>query len=450
MILRGRSRQDRSLPGAARFFYFLYTLVYCLVLVCLLPFEYLKRPKEVRRRWRRERFALYDSPGTGAAESPCVWIHAVSVGETLAAVPLIRKIRHSFPDAEIVVSTVTDTGQKIARERVGDTAEVVYAPFDVPFCIRAAVARIRPSLFLILETELWPNAVRVVSGLGVPVVLVNGRISDKSFHGYRRVRFFLKEMLGGVRLFCMQSEIYAERIRELGAPPGRVLSIGSFKFDTKPSSPPPPWTKALQGPVVIAGSTHATEEELVLDAYERVRGDFPGLNLIIAPRHPERFREVEEVVRKRGFVPVKRSEMASGRENTGEGPAAPSFPLSGRVILLDVMGELSSVYGAADIAVMGGSFIGHGGQNPLEPAWWGKAILCGPHMENFPFVEEFYRNGGALRIAASSLSSALRELLGSPEKRGAMGGKAQELYRTNAGAVDRAFTLLEKYLSAKV
>ncbi|MCC6347290.1 MAG: 3-deoxy-D-manno-octulosonic acid transferase, partial [Nitrospirales bacterium] len=393
---------------------------------------------------------FYDCSGTSgsggtAAERPRIWIHAVSVGEAAAAVPLIRKIRHAFPRTEIVLSTVTDTGQKVARERVGDTAEVVYAPFDLPFSLRTAVARLRPSLFLIMETELWPNAVRVVNGLGIPVALVNGRISDRSFHGYRKVRFFMREMLGSVSLFCMQDEVYAERIRELGAPPERVLFVGSFKFDTKPSSPPPPWTALLQGPVVVAGSTHRTEEDLVLDAYERARENFPGLNLIIAPRHPERFREVEELVRKRGLVPVKRSEMESGQGNTGE-----CRPLSGRVILLDVMGELSSVYGAADIAVLGGSFIGHGGQNPLEPAWWGKAILCGPHMENFPFIRDFYQEGGAVRVDAGSLPSVLQELLGSPARREAMGGKAQDLYRRNAGAVDRAFALLEKYLSAKV
>ncbi|MFO0753929.1 MAG: 3-deoxy-D-manno-octulosonic acid transferase [Thermodesulfovibrionales bacterium] len=432
MILR---RQDRSLSCAARLFYFLYTLLYCSGLACLFPFEYLKRPKEARGRWKKERFGFYTLPGAsdgGAAAGPLrIWVHAVSVGEAAAAVPLIRKIRQALPAAGIVLSTVTDTGQKIARERAGDMAEVVYAPFDLPFSLRTAVERLRPSLFLIMETELWPNAVRVVSGSGIPVALVNGRISDRSFRGYRKVRFFMREVLGRVRLFCMQDDVYAERVRGLGARPERVLSVGSFKFDTKPSSPPPLWTERLQGPVVIAGSTHRTEEDLVLDAYERARGAFPGLNLILAPRHPERFREVEELLLKRGLGHVKRSGMAHG-------PDAPGLPLSGQVILLDVMGELSSVYGAADIAVLGGSFIGHGGQNPLEPAWWGKAILCGPHMENFPFIGDFYREGGAVRVDAGSLPAVLLELLGSPARRRALGGKAQELYRRSAGAVDRA------------
>jgi 3-deoxy-D-manno-octulosonic-acid transferase len=269
-----------------------------------------------------------------------------------------------------------------------------------------------------METELWPNAIRILGRSGVPVLLMNGRISGRSFGGYKKLRFFIKDVMKNVSIFCMQNELYAERIKELGAEPDKIKAIGNFKFDTRPSSTVPEWTRIFRRQktedrrqarekefVIIAGSTHRTEEELIIDAYIKLRADFPQINLIIAPRHPERFREVEELIGKKGIKYLKRSDV------TGHGSR-----VTGVVILLDVIGELSSVYGACDVAIMGGSFIEHGGQNPLEPAYWGKAIVCGPHMENFPFIDDFYRGGGALKTDADNLYESLRSLLTSPEK----------------------------------
>ncbi|MBI5212619.1 MAG: 3-deoxy-D-manno-octulosonic acid transferase [Nitrospirae bacterium] len=416
-----------------------YSFLYILALIFLFPFEHLKRPKELRKRWIRERFGLYKT-SLQHSNTPFhpVWIHAVSVGEVIAAAPLINKIRDRHPSAEVIVSTVTDTGQKVAKERLGNAARIIYVPFDLPFAIRNALLRIKPSVFIIMETELWPNTIRILNMLGVPVLLMNGRISEKSFKGYIKLRFFIKDVLRRMDLFCMQNEVYADRIRAMGAEADRVKVTGNFKFDTRPSSYIPEWTKILQGTTIIAGSTHRAEEDLIINAYIKLKSDFPMLNLIIAPRHPERFKEVEELIKRNNLKYIKRSEIANS--NT------PLLQHSGLIIHLDVIGELASVYGMCDIAIMGGTFIEHGGQNPLEPAYWGKAIVCGPHMENFPFIEDFYKNGGAVKTDADNLRQSLKELLSDQKKMIATGKTAKELYDKNAGAVERAMKEIEGYL----
>jgi 3-deoxy-D-manno-octulosonic-acid transferase len=317
-----------------------------------------------------------------------------------------------------------------------------------------------------METELWPNAIRILGRSGVPVLLMNGRISGKSFGGYKKLRFFIKDVLKNVSIFCMQDELYAERIRELGAEPDKIKAIGNFKFDTRQSSTVPEWTRILkeqksevrsqkseekkQEFTIIAGSTHRTEEDIILDAYIKLKKDFPETNLIIAPRHPERFREVEELLKKRGLEYIKRSEVRSQkpeiRKSDEETSELPSFRTSGLIVLLDVIGELSSVYSACDVAIMGGSFIEHGGQNPLEPAFWGKAIVCGPHMENFPFIDDFYRGGGALKVDSDNLYESLKSFLTSPEKISSMGKVAKGFYEKNSGATDRAMEIIGRYL----
>ncbi|MBF0505354.1 MAG: 3-deoxy-D-manno-octulosonic acid transferase [Nitrospirae bacterium] len=417
----------------------LYSALYTAALAFLLPFEYLKRPVELRKRWLVERFGIYE-----AARFCCapVWIHAVSVGEVIASVPLLKKIKERHPSLDVIISTVTDTGQKVARERAGAYAEIIYVPFDFPFAVRNALCKVRPAVFIIMETELWPNIIRILKENNVPVVLMNGRLSERSHKGYKKMVFFIKHVLRNFTFLCVQDDIYAERFRSLGAEPERIKVLGSFKFDTRPSSSVPAWTETLSGPIIIAGSTHETEEDLILDAYMRLKSDFPGLNLIIAPRHPERFRTVEELLKKSGLKYIKRSDIPFRNGDTEK-------TASGLVVLLDVIGELSAVYGAADIAVMGGSFIEHGGQNPLEPAFWRKAVVCGPHMENFPFMEEFYSSKGAVMAEARLLYGVLKGLLDSPEEMHRMGGIAKDLYEKNSGATDRAMEIIEKILTTR-
>ncbi len=435
--------------------YLLYSLLYSIVLFFLLPFHYLKRPKELRERWLKEKFGFFDSSlitpqspllpfakGGRRSESTrtegIIWIHAVSVGEVMAALPFVKRLRERYPSRGIILSTITDTGQKVARGGAPEGTSIFYLPFDITFVLKRALKRVKPEILVTIETELWPNIFRVFKEYGVPIVLLNGRISENSFRGYKKISFFMKKVLSYVDLFCMQSEMDAARIKSLGVDKERIKVLGNFKFDTKPPSDIPEWAERITGPVIIAGSTHEGEEEFMISVFRELKKDFPDLNLIIAPRHPERFKEVEELLRSKGNSLIKRSTF-------GTQLAAPST-LRGEIILLDSVGELSAIYGISNIAIIGKSFRGYGGQNPLEPAYWGKAIVCGPHMENFPFIKDFYYEGAALEVSEEGLYLKLKELLLLPEKANVMGLKAKELYMRNAGAVEKAVEIVAGYI----
>lgn len=416
--------------------YLIYSFLYATALAFLFLPEYLKRPKELRKRWLREKFGSPDE-GNLTAGPGCIWVHAVSVGETGASIPLLNRFRELHPEIPIILSTVTDTGQRVAADKVPEGTRVVYMPFDLRSVLKRFIRRFRPRIFIVIETELWPNVFRTLGERNVPVVMLNGRISEKSSRGYSRVSFFMNKVLAYVRVFGMQSAADAERLKKIGADPEKIVVLGNFKFDLAMPGETPSWANELGGPVIVAGSTFRGEEELILTAWQQNTDRFADLKLVLAPRHPERFREVEDLLRARNIAFVKRSALPA------VSPGAP-FPYS--VVLLDTVGELASVYGAADIAVIGKSFTGHGGQNPLEPAYWGKAIICGPHMENFPFVEDFYREGAAFKVEPSDLAKKIRELLVTPEKAGAAGEKARKLFAANSGAVDRAVKMVEEYL----
>jgi 3-deoxy-D-manno-octulosonic-acid transferase len=440
--------------------YLFYTLLYSLVVIALLPFEYQKRPAGSRKRWLRERLG-YVEGCSGGGYASVVWVHAVSVGEVIAAVPFVRRLKEKHPSIGVVLSTVTDTGQKVAGDRLSDAACICYAPFDLAPALRRFIGRVRPSFFITIETELWPNTFRVFRKKGIPVFVMNGRVSDRSFRGYRNIRFFMRDVLSAVTMFCMQSAVYAERIKILGAAHDRVMVTGNFKFDTIPADTPLSWAGYLETPVILAGSTHEGEEGIILSAYELLKGDFPGMVLILAPRHPERFAKVEEMVKERGLPCIRRSELSlsfstdersAGKRRETEGGkevAERGREVSGEIVILDTVGELASTYSFCDIAVIGGSFLRHGGQNPLEPAFWSKPVVCGPHMENFPFIGEFYREGAAVESGPEGLPHVLRELLLSAEKRSEMGRKAKALYYRKAGAVRKALEVLERYLNIK-
>jgi len=417
--------------------YLLYSLFYLTALIFLLPFHYLKRPPQLRKRWFRERFGFLNS-ALSTQHPALIWVHAVSVGEVRAALPLLKRLRERYPSKGIILSTITDTGQKVAKEGVPEGTEIVYLPFDIPFALNTALERVRPELLIIIETELWPNMFRLFKKRGIPVVLLNGRVSENSFKGYRKISFFMKRVLSLVDFLGMQSEEDARRIKTIGAEGERVKVLGNFKFDSAPSSALPRWTEKIKGPVIIAGSTHEGEEEFIASIYSRLKGDFPELNLIIAPRHPERFKRVEDMLRSKGFTFIKRSEVSRFTFHDSR--------LTGSIILLDSVGELSALYGVSDIAIIGKSFRGYGGQNPLEPAYWGKPIVCGPHMENFPVIRDFYREGTAIEVSEGELYSKLRELLLSPERAREIGLKAQQQYRKNTGAVEKAMEIFKDYI----
>ena len=323
-----------------------------------------------------------------------------------------------------------------------------------------------PSLERCAETSGWVFPIDPDTGVGdasqTEIMFTNGGkmihqtpsapVVEQARSSYKKISFFMKRVLSNVSLFCMQSDLDAERIGGLGVDRERIKVLGNFKFDTKPPSAIPAWAERIVGPVVVAGSTHDGEEELMISVYRELNKEFPDLNLIVAPRHPERFKEVEDLLKSKGIPFIKRSEFGTSNppapplEKGGRGGFSEPQFLKGEVVLLDTVGELSAVYGIADVAVIGKSFKGYGGQNPLEPAYWGKAIVCGPHMENFPFIQDFYGQGAAIEVNGKSLYPTLRELLFSSEKAKKMGEKAKELYTKNTGAVDRAMEVVSQYI----
>lgn len=397
--------------------------------------QFAKRPKAFRKKWLEEKFGHFEFARKYPAAG-FIWVHAVSVGEVNASIPLLKRINEAFPEINLILSTITDTGQKVALSKVPPGTEVVYLPFDVGFILKRCLKGIRLKLFIAIETEIWPNVFRIMAHKKVPVLVLNGRISEKSCRGYEKVSFFMKKVFMYVNLFGMQSPSDAERLRRTGADSGKIVVIGNFKFDMDMQGKIPSWTSALRGPVIVAGSTHPGEEAIVISAFKKNLENFPELTLILAPRHPERFKEVEGLLLAEGVPFLKRS---------GWGLQIPGIP-AGTIILLDVMGELAYVYSAAHISIIGKSFTGLGGQNPLEPAYWGKAVICGTHMENFPFIRDFYCAGAAFEVEAGSLAEKIHELLAEPEKAKAAGEKARALCAENSGAVGRAMEIIKKYI----
>jgi 3-deoxy-D-manno-octulosonic-acid transferase len=412
--------------------FLIYSLIYTIVIFVLFIPQYLKRPAGLRGKWIREKLGYLPDL------SSCVWVHAVSVGEVNAAVQLLKRLRKKYPAMPIVLSTITDTGQKVALDKVPEGVNVAYLPFDITWILARAFRRVRPKILIVMETELWPNIFRLSYKKNVPLVILNGRISAKSSHGYRKISFFMKKVFSYVTVFSMQSGPDAERLKAIGADEKKVQVSGNFKFDMEMSGKMPAWTAAVKGPVLVAGSTHKGEEELVLSAYLYNLGKSPDLKLILAPRHPERFGEVADLLRSRGTSFVRRSELGDNDSAGG--------PFKEKVLLLDSVGELSSVYAIADIALIGKSFLSTGGQNPLEPAYWGKPILCGPHMENFPFMQEFYDAGAAFEVEPAFLAEKLGSLLADPDSAKAAGEKAKALCASKAGAVGKAMEIIEEYI----
>lgn len=429
------------------FFLQLYSVLYALTLLFLLPHEYLKRPRDLRKRWLSER--LGQVPSLPASELRTVWVHAVSVGEVIASVPFIHEMMKRYPYVRVVLTTVTDTGQRVAKERLSEAVAVHYIPFDLPFSIKRFIKTMNPHLYISIETEIWPNLFCLLKRAGIPVLIMNGRISAGSFKGYRKISFFIKRVLDNVDLFCMQEELYGERIKALGVPAERIRITGNFKFDIKIEEYRGEWVRQLPRPVILVGSTHEGEEEIVLDACKRLIDEIGDMTLIIAPRHPERFAMVEDVLKRSGVSYIKRSEISSGIEDQNCA-ILQSYHKTGKklglcVVLIDLIGELASLYSICDVAIIGGSFSNRGGHNPLEPAFWGKPILCGTDMSNFPFIDEFYKNGAALKTSRHSLYEDLKGLLGNDKERLNMAKRAKEIYMAKAGAIRRSVEALKFY-----
>jgi 3-deoxy-D-manno-octulosonic-acid transferase len=359
-----------------------------------------------------------------------LWIHAVSVGEVLAARALVAPLKERFPGLRLFVSTTTVAGNAVARKSLRGADGFLFAPFDLPGPVRKALDLLNPALLVLVETEIWPNLIHHARRRGTRVAIVNGRLSERSFVGYRRVRPLLERVLGEVDLLLMQGEDHARRIRDLGAPAERVRVLGNLKFDaldaTRVSDELARLLEAVPGgPLWVAGSTMPGEEEIVLAALRRVRERVPETALILAPRHPERFEEVPALVEAAGFRCLRRSRLQPGAWRNGS------------VVLLDTLGELAQVYSLASVVFVGGSLVPTGGHNILEPAVCGKAVIVGPHMENFREIADQFRAEEALVQvrSAEELFAAVVGLIADEERRRAIGAKARELVDRNRGAV---------------
>jgi 3-deoxy-D-manno-octulosonic-acid transferase len=380
---------------------------------------------------------------------PVVWLHCVSVGETQAARPLVERIKRELPDHALVVSTVTLTGQKLARDLFRtQAARVVYFPFDWRWSVRRALAAVSPAVVVVMETELWPNFLRECKAREIPVALVNGRISRKSFGRYLKVKVFLRRVLACVSVAVMQSEKDAERIRALGMREERVFSAGNLKFEAVGYTDQKTDLKDRFGlhanvPLVLAASTHAPEEKIVIETFKRLRESQPAARLMLAPRHPERFNEVAELIQGSGLSWARRTN-APAEEDT-----------SAAVILLDTIGELTSVYSLATVVFVGGSIVDRGGHNVLEPAAHGVAVVTGAHTHNFHAIVDLLNEANALvqlpavegAEAVARLSDAFELLLGDAQARAELGERAQQLVTANQGATERTMNLIAPLFS---
>jgi 3-deoxy-D-manno-octulosonic-acid transferase len=371
---------------------------------------------------------------------PTIWIHAVSVGEVLAISGLATELTRRFSQHRVVISTTTDTGEKLARTRFGEE-NVFYFPLDFAFAIRPYLRLLQPKLVVIAETEFWPNFLRLAHASGARIAVVNGRISDRSWPGYRRFRRLLTGVLQRVDLFLTQTAEDARRLVEIGAPPELVLATGNLKFDVPASAAPPiiaslraAFEQAQTGPVIVCGSTVEGEEPLLLQAFINILASHPRAVMVLAPRHPERFGEVAELLNQLGIRFWRRSLWGGD-------------PILGGVLLIDTIGELAALYALADVAFVGGSLVPRGGHNIIEPALHGVPIVVGNHTDNFRDIVSLFQSRDAVRVVGpAELPLVLMELISNPAERAELGRRAAETIRAQMGATQRTMQALETLL----
>ena len=421
--------------------YLLYSVVTLLTLVLLSPYflyQALRHNKYVGSIRQRLGYLPVSFNLDG---DDSIWVHAVSVGEVLAARALIADLRRRYPRLRLFVSTTTLAGQQLARRSVSDIDDVFYFPFDWTFSVRRTLDRVQPRLFVMIETEIWPNLLRECGRRAIPTVLVNGRISYRSFPRYRLIRPFFRRVLADIDRFCVQGDEAARRLIFLGADPSRITITGSLKFDALEVIPTPGrgrervlrfFRMSAQRPVLVAGSTLKGEEEAVVRAFNRLRTSGSNALLVIAARHPERFAEVERLCRHEGLSTIRRTELPIDAEPRAD------------AVILDTIGELAEVYQIATVVFVGGSLVRAGGHNILEPAVFGKPIVFGPHMENFAEIADaFLANDAALQVRSNrELESGVLSLMGDPVRRARLGAAARALVDANRGAKDKTLAVI--------
>jgi len=433
--------------------YFLYSLLLAIGFVILIPrflWDALNHGKYVSGFSER----LGNLPRLANSTRPRIWIHCVSVGETQAARPLVAALRRRFPSHQIVISTTTLTGQKVARDVFRNDAEAVfYFPFDWAWTTRRVLRKLDPAVVLLMETELWPRLLRECRKRDVPISIVNGRISETSYRRYKWIRSFVARVLNDLSFALMQSEPDAERIRQLGMDPQRVTVTGNLKFDLVGGVDEQSLTAEFRtrfgfhdrDQLIVAASTHETEERLILDAFRKTReAGHDGLRLVIAPRHPERFSNVAAELENSGLTWVRRTSPSAAADQNCH------------VVLLDTVGELLAVYPLASLVFIGGSISPNGGHNILEPAASAACVVTGAHTTNFSAIVSAFLAADALvqladisaEEAPKELARVLKDLLADGEGRRRMGLRAQALCESNRGATERTIDLLAPLLEA--
>ncbi len=441
--------------------YFIYGFLMGLAALLLAPYwlvQGLRHGKYLSNLAERLGFSFPALAKLPAGSSGTIWIHAVSVGEALSGITLARRLKEAYPNRPLIVSTTTQTGQALARERMPFADAIIYFPLDWAFCVRRALDAVRPSAVLVLETEIWPNFLREAGRRKIPVLFVSGRISDRSFASYQSylgvfgffLRPFLKNVLSNTSAFLMQGEKDADRIRALGAPADRVRVSGNLKYDLELPAPTPlsNWLtteikRSGRSPVIVAGSIVATEEPHALIAFGTLQGEYPKALLVLAPRKPECFDEAAEFIDESHRKFIRRSRLpipGPAQSRDGQSSNNSIIPDDVTVLLIDSIGELASLYGIADGAFVGGSLVSSGGHNILEPAAFGKIPVFGPSMENFAEVaSRFVSAGAAIQVESpEDAGVAWIELFRNPERMKKMSEAARQLVASSRGATDRA------------
>ena len=380
--------------------------------------------------------------------TPCVWLHAVSVGEVNLLAVLINELRERHPDWEIFVSTTTKTGYDLACKRYGADHTVFYCPMDFSWAVANAVARVRPDLLLLAELELWPNLIATTRRAGAKVGIVNGRLSLNSFKGYRRLGSLVRSTLERVDLIAAQDEATAQRFQQLGAPAGQVTVTGSLKYDGAENNRENPRSRAMAqlAPfesdhiIWLAGSTQEPEEAVCTRVYQELRQEYENLRLVLVPRHPERFEEVASHLERKGLPYVRRSELEQGTVHSSSEEAP--------ILLVDTVGELSAWWGLAHIGFVGGSFGDRGGQNMIEPAAYGVATCFGPNTRNFRDIVSALLEADAARVVADegSLESFVGACLALPDEAAELGQRARDFVATQLGATERTVDLIDNLI----
>ena len=429
--------------------YILYNAILWLALPLIVGYHFYRSVSRGRPASLGERFGFVAPDlATRLQGREVIWVHAVSVGETIAVRPLLRGLRERYPERAIVVSNVTETGRGVAAT-LPEVELCLYFPLDYSFAARRLLGLVRPSLIIMMETEIWPNFLREAAVMGIPVAMANGRISDRSFGRYLRLSWFFRPVLANFAALCMQSAEDRRRIAAIGAPAERIHVTGNLKFDIRPRALSPEqrgeqrrqYALGSRLRVVTAGSTHPGEEEQVVAAYREVLAREADAFLVLVPRHPERAGEVGALLAREGIGFTLRSRLAERNEELS----------AGEVLLVDTVGELLSFYAVSDLVFVGGSLVPTGGHNVLEPAACGVPVVFGPHMNNFREIAAIVLAAGAgVQVAGGSeLAELLTALLGDPERSRRLGEAGLQLIATNSGATERHLDVIAPFLVAR-